>query len=134
MNNTILVSAMRSAASAEGYNLRFADNDRLSAPSAGFPAALLSPPVVRTAEGRRHGRIEYELVLRLSDTGADLPPQERYELRQKLENDAIKIFTRLSYSDSVLAVENLTVAQQPMSASLHGELSAVAKARVITYF
>lgn len=134
MNNAILVNALRGAASAAGYHLRNADDDRLSAPSAGFPAALLSPPVVRSAKGRRHGRIEYEVTLRLADLGADLPPAKRYPRRQKLENDALAIFTSLSCNERIIAVEDLTVVQQPSAASIHGEIAVVAKARVITFF
>lgn len=134
MNNQILVNALREAASSAGYKLRAADDDRLTPTTAGFPAALLAPPVVHSATGRRHGRIEYDVVLRLSDAGADLPPAERYTCRQDIENDALKIFTSLSENDRIIAVQNLTVAQIPSSSSIHGEIAVVAKARVITYF
>lgn len=134
MNNAILVNALRRAAAASGYTLRSADEDRLTPAGTGFPAALLAPPVVHTAEGRRHGRIEYDVVLRLSDTGADLPPDKRYERRQKIENDAIAIFASLSEDERIIAVERLTATQLPLSASIHGELAVTAKARVITWF
>lgn len=134
MNNSSLVEAIRSAAGAAGYNLRCADNDRLSAVSAGFPAALLAPPAVHSARGRRHGRIEYDVTLRLSDLGADLPPEERYTARQKIENDALGIFTTLSEAERIIAVENLTVSQLPASSSIHGEIAVLAKARILTFF
>lgn len=134
MNNAILVSALRTAASDAGYRLRCADDDRLSAASAGFPAALLSPPVVHSAKGRRHGRIEYDVTLRLSNLGADLPPEQRYTARQKIENDALDIFVSLSQNPRIIAVDNLTVTPLPLSASLHGEIAAVAKARILTFF
>ena len=134
MNNSILVAALRSAAADAGYTLHSADNDRLTPASTGFPAALLAPPAVHSAKGRRHGRIEYDVVLRLADLGADLPPEERYSRRQRMENDAIDIFTALSCNERIIAVENLSVAQQPSSASIHGELAVTAKARVVTFF
>lgn len=134
MNNSSLVEAIRSAAAGAGYNLRCADNDRLSAVSAGFPAALLAPPAVHSARGRRHGRIEYDVTLRLSDLGADLPPEERYTARQKIENDALGIFTALSEAERIIAVENLTVSQLPASSSIHGEIAVLAKARILTFF
>lgn len=133
MNNSILVNALRDAARDAGYKLRCADAERLTA-SGVYPAALLVPPAVHSAKGRRHGRIEYDVTLRLVDTGADLPPEERYPKRQKMENDALAIFTSLSQSERVIAVENLTVSQLPASASIHGETAVAAKARVITYF
>ena len=134
MNNSILVEALRTAAAAEGYSLRCADSDRLSAVTAGFPAALLAPPVVHSARGRRHGRIEYDIVLRLSDLGADIPPEKRYPARQKIENDALAIFTALTENERIIAVENLTISQLPSSASIHGEIAVLAKARIITFF
>lgn len=134
MNNSILVNALRSAAADAGYPLRSADDDRLTPASAGLPAALLATPVVHSAKGRRHGRIEYDVTLRLSDNGADLPPQQRYAMREKIENDALAIFTALSENDRIIAVENLSVAPLPLSASIHGEIGAVAKARIITFF
>ena len=134
MNNAILVEAMRSAAAEAGYTLRCADPDRQTVSSSRFPAALLSPPVVHSARGRRHGRIEYDLSLRLSNPAADLPPAERDDARQKIENDALRLFTALSDCDRIIAVENLTVSQLPLSSSIHGEIAVLAKARVYTYF
>lgn len=134
MNNEILVSALRSAAAAAGYSFRCADEDRLSAASAGLPAALLLPPSVRTAKGRRHGRIEYEVALQLAADGADMPPGKKYGLRQKMEADALEIFTSLSEGERIIAVQNLTVAPVPSSASLGAFVAVTAKARVITFF
>ncbi|MCH5330110.1 MAG: hypothetical protein J1E04_04020 [Alistipes sp.] len=134
MNNSALVEALREAASRKGYTLRCADADRLTPASSRFPAALLAPPVVHSARGRRHGRIEYDVTLRLSDLGADLPPEERYRLRQQIENDALEIFTSLSRHQRIIAVENLNITQLPFSASLHGEAAVTAKARVLTFF
>lgn len=134
MNNSILVNAMRSAAAGAGYTLHCADSDRLTAASTRFPAALLSPPAVHSARGRRHGRIEYDLTLRLSDLGADLPPAERYTARQRMEKEALDIFTALTLKERIIAVENLTITHLPLSASIHGEIAVLAKARVVTCF
>lgn len=134
MNNSILVESLRQAAAAAGYGFRCSDSDRQTPADTGFPAALLAPPTLHSAQGRRHGRLAYDVVLRLSDIAADLPPQQRSAKRQKLEADALEIFTSLSEQPRIIAVENLTVAHQPLAASIHGETAVIAKARIHTFF
>lgn len=134
MNNANLVNALREAATARGLSFRTADGDRIATPAPHLPAALLTPPKLNTVDGRRHGRAEYDISLRLLDDAARLPEQQRAECRHRLEKLALEIFAALSDEEFVIAVRKLAIVPRPFSEMGVGEMSAVASARVITCF
>ena len=134
MNNAPLATALREAAAKKDYAAIVAEEDRLAALAPRFPAALITPPLLHSIDGRRHGRARYDVLLRLLDDGAKLPQNDRNLRRQQLEADAIAIFTGLSNEEFVISVESLTVNHQPFATTARGDVSVAAKARVLIWF
>lgn len=135
MNNASICRSVREEASALGYDFAMAE-EKFSAAAADcrFPFALLAPPEIHDVQGRRHGRIEYDIELRLLDAAADLDAAGRTALRQKMESDALALFVALSQHDRIIAVENLKTAFSHFTATLRGEIMLTATARVVTCF
>ena len=135
MNNSKIVNALQAAATGAGYDFRTGDDERmLTARPPKLPAALLSLPVLNSVEGRRHGRADYDIVLRLLDNAAHLSETDRNALRQRQEAQLLDMLTSLSDTPFVIAVQNITIAPRPFGCEAAGEVSVAAKARVITCF
>lgn len=133
MNNKALCSAIGVEAEALGYSFSI-DEHGFEVAHAPFPFALLAPPRIHEAEGRRHGRITYDVTLKLAEAAADRSPEARRDLRNRLEADAVALFVALSQHERILAVENLTAAVEPYASTNRGDLTLTAKAHVITLF
>lgn len=134
MNRAMLQNALRDLAVAAGYEFHAADDPLASATIGSYPAAWLSPPKLHSVEGRKHGRISYDIVLHLLGSGFRLPPDERNRLWNRMEADALEIFTALSENDRVIAVENLEISPRASALTNHGDISQSISARVVTCF
>lgn len=134
MNRALLQNALRDLAVAAGYEFHAADDPLAPATIGSYPAAWLSPPKLYSVEGRKHGRISYDIVLHLLGSGFRLSPDERNRLWNRMEADALEIFTALSENDSVIAVENLEISPRTSAMTNHGDISQSISARVVTCF
>lgn len=63
MNRAQLETALRDIAADAGYTFCAAGDEYASRSVKAYPAAWLSPPVMHSIEGRRHGRISYDVTL-----------------------------------------------------------------------
>lgn len=133
MNRTHLESTVVELAEALGYPCVVAPDDYLPGVAA-LPAARLAPVEFHEIEGRRHGRITYDLTLRLLREGLKRPHAARTEVWEQMENDLLELFNRLSDSPRIIAVEQLTLTPAAGTLTPHGELSQTAHARIITSF
>lgn len=134
MNRAPLERAVQKLAEQLGYPFHEAPEACMARQIASLPAAWLLPPDLHAIEGTRHGRASYDLTLHLIDRGAALPHPERARRWAEMERDALDLFSRLTETPCVVAVENLTL--RPRSAALtnHGEIALTASCRVLTCF
>lgn len=131
MNITYLTTAVQRAAQKLGYRFMAGERDYLPARVATLPAAYLLPPEFRSMEGRKGGKITYRLTLCLMAKGWNAPPEERVVQLERLENNALEIFTALSNEGRVLAVEELSFALTPNSLTTRGDIALTATANVL---
>lgn len=94
---------------------------------------MLQPEFV-SLEGRKHGRITYNVTLRLARHGAKLTAVERNEMIAEMEEQLMEMFVALSNKERVAVVEELTIAPCSESVDSHGAVAVEAKANVITIF
>ena len=134
MNNLQLAQTLRDLSVYLDYNFNEGEQSAMSQCIRQYPAAWLNPPALHSVEGREHGRITYDVTLHLTDAGAKLSPEARNRRAAEMEKDMLEIFTRLSETSNVIAVENLTIAPRTFALTSHGEISQTANARVITCF
>lgn len=134
MNRKSLVESLKTIATTSGYTF-YTDVDRLLPQNVkSFPALWLSPPEFKSKEGNTHGKITYSLTLHAIDKGAKLSPAEHEGVWARLESDLVDIFTSLSQSEKVIAVERLSVKSNVATLSSQGEISATATAEVVTFY
>lgn len=131
MNITYLTTAVQRAAQKLGYRFMAGERDYLPARVATLPAAYLLPPEFRSMEGRNGGKITYRLTLCLMAKSWNTPPEERVVQLERLENNALEIFTALSNEGRVLAVEELSFALTPKSLTTRGDIALTATANVL---
>lgn len=134
MNRSSLEKALLRLAAEAGYTPTAGDDGTIQSTVTTYPAARLAPLSVARIEGRRHGRLSYNVTLRLLRLGMKRPPEERAAILARLENDLLDLFGRLSDEPRIIAVEELTLTPAAGTLTTHGELSQTARAQVITYF
>lgn len=134
MNRTHLERAVGERAEALGYGFRCAAGAYLPHDLPPFPAAWLLPPELRTAEGRTHGRLTYDLTLHLLRDGARLDARSRSEAWERMEDDLLGLYTSLSNAERVVGVEGLTIRPRTYELTHRGEIALTASARVVTWF
>lgn len=134
MNRTLLERAFESRAAALGYGFRCAAGEYLPHDLPPFPAAWLLPPDLRSAEGRTHGRVTYDVTLHLLRDGARLGPAARTAAWAAMEEELLGLFISLSGETVVVAVEGLTIRPRTYVLTNRGEISQSASARVVTWF
>ena len=85
-------------------------------------------------EGRKHGKVTYDVTLHVMEAGAKLSPAERQQTWSRLEDELIEIFSKLSDAKRVIAVEDLKIRHTSSTLTTHGEVAATATAEVVTFF
>lgn len=133
MNRALLCSAIEEVVSPLGYE--FYQNDESGYPTlvCRYPAAFLSHPEFHSIEGRKRGKITYDISLRLARQGAKSSPKERRMLLDEMEEALVDIFVALSQNPIVAIVEELTILPDA-EVDTHGAVSMVATAKVATLF
>ena len=134
MNRTFLINAIESIATADGYSFYTDSEERASQQIKSYPATWLLPPKFQQMEGRKHGKVTYSLTLYAMDAGAKLSPAQREQTWSRLEEDLIDIFSKLSDTERVIAVEKLKIQHSSLTLTTHGEVAATATADVVTFF
>lgn len=134
MNHTYLINAIESIATADGYSFYTDSEERTSEQIKSYPAVWLQPPKFLQMEGRKHGKVTYDVTLHAMDAGAKLSPAERKQTWSRLEEELIGMFSKLSDTERVIAVEKLKIQHSSLSLTTHGEVAATATAEVVTFF
>lgn len=134
MNHTYLINAIESIATADGYSFYSDSEERMSEQIKSYPAVWLQPPKFLQMEGRKHGKVTYDVTLHAMDAGAKLSPAERKQTWSRLEEELIGMFSKLSDTERVIAVEKLKIQHSSLSLTTHGEVAATATAEVVTFF
>ncbi|MBE6212860.1 MAG: hypothetical protein E7129_06975 [Rikenellaceae bacterium] len=133
MNRTLLCSAIEGLVSKCGYNFQLSDKAYYPTTVCRYPAAFMSQPEFSSLEGRKHGRITYNVSLTLAKQGAKQSPEERNSSLSTMEEQAMNIFVELSQNEHVAVVEELTIV--PCSeVDTHGAITIKAEAKVVTIF
>lgn len=134
MNSTHLEGAVRTLAEERGYAFRSGPESDMTHAVGSYPAAWLAPLELREIDGRKHGRIVYDLTLHLMHPGARLSPARRREALAETERQALDIFTALSDDERVIAVTELSLRPRIFALTPHGEIAQTATARIVTWF
>ena len=133
MNRALLCSAIEGLVSKCGYNFQVSDEAYYPTTVCRYPAAFMSQPKFTSLEGRKHGRITYEVSLTLAEHGAKCSPEERSSLIAKMEKCAMNTFVELSQNENVAVVENLAITPYG-GVDTHGAVAIKAEAHVVTIF
>lgn len=134
MNREKLLNAVDSIATSKSYCFHSAEPNYITTQLKEYPSAWLLPPEFHSIEGRNHGLETFSLTLHLMHDAAKLDFDERNNLRVKMEDDLLDIFTSLTDEDFVAEVESLRIRHSTNSVARHGEVVATATAEVITFF
>lgn len=134
MNRKHLADLFREAADMRGYAFIEAPESAMPGMIRSYPVLWLSPPVLKSKEGRLHGRMVYSVQLRLLDDGLRLPPAERAARHDAAERELVELFTELSLDERVALVDRLSIHVAEFSLTPHGELSATADAEIVTIY
>lgn len=133
MNCAQLESALRDLSSSGGYSFHLLHQNRISEVKT-LPAMVLEPPTVASVDGKRHGRISYNVTLHLLNPGVRLSAPQRMALLDRMESDVLEMFASLSNDECVIAVEELGITPREFAFTTHGDISQTARAKVVTYF
>ena len=104
MNHTYLINAIESIATADGYSFYTDSEERMSEQIKSYPAVWLQPPKFQQMEGRKHGKVTYDVTLHAMDAGAKLSPAEREQTWSRLEDDLVEMFSKLSATIRLISV------------------------------
>jgi hypothetical protein len=134
MNRAILCSAIEEVVSRYGYDFTLNDKSYYPATICRYPAAFMLQPEFLRQEGRKHGRITYNVSLRLARQGAKLTPKERSELLAEMEGQMMEMFISISQTQRVAVVDKLTIKPLSETVDTHGAVAIEAKADIETIF
>lgn len=134
MNRTLLCRAIEGLVTRCGYELCQHDRSYYPSSLSHYPAAFLSTPKFVAIEGRKHGRITYNVSLIVAQQGAKLSPTERNELYAEMEQQLLEIFVELSKEGLVAVVDNLTISPCAEAIDHHGAVAMEARAEIETIF
>lgn len=133
MNRALLCSAIEGLVSKCGYNFQLSDETYYPTTVCRYPVAFMSQPKFSSLEGRKHGRITYEVSVTFAQNGAKLSPERQNASLAEMEELAMNIFIELSKSELVATIEELTINPHGV-VDTHGAIAVVAKAHVVTIF
>ena len=134
MNRKQLLQAVERIATADGYHFHSTDDRHMSQLITAYPTVWLSPPVFSSMQGRKHGKVTYSVTLHAMEAGARLTPAERQQTWSRLEEDLVEMFSKLSDTERVVAVEQLKINHPTHTLTTHGEVAATATAEVVTFY
>lgn len=134
MNRKTILEAAEQAATAQGYTFYTDSDERMRSTVKRLPAVWLTPPKFISMQGRRHGRITYEVTMHAMCDGWKYSPEQRNQSWTRMEEDLVEMFSRISLCDKVAAIDDLTIYFNGNTASAPGEVAATAKAKVVTLF
>lgn len=134
MNRQLILDAVEQAATARGYSFHSDSDIGLKLPRSAYPAVWLNPPQFVSKQGRTHGKITYSLTMHLMGEGLKLDAAQRAQRWAQMEEDALAIFSAVSLSDKVVAVNGLKILCDDVAFAPHGEVVTTATADVVSFY
>lgn len=134
MNRKIILEAAEQAATAKGYTFYTGSNELMRSMVKSLPAVWLAPPKFISIDGRRHGKITYEVVLHAMCRDLKSAPEVQNRNWTRLEEDLVEIFSRISQHEKVATVNDLAIRCIGSTSSAFGEEGVTATAEVVTLF
>jgi hypothetical protein len=134
MNRTLLCRAIEGLVTRCGYDFHQHDKSHYPSTLSRYPAAFLSTPKFVAIEGRKHGRITYNISLIVAQQGAKLAPADRNDIYARMEEQLVDIFVELSKEGLVALVDNLTISPSAEAVDHHGAIALEARADIETIF
>lgn len=134
MNRALLQSAVEGVVSARGYTFLIESPEQRSYHLTAYPALVMAQPKFNKQEGRRFGKITYDISLTMLCQGAKLSPAERSELYDDMEFELVDICVELSCHEKVASICNLSISPTSSPVDNHGAIAMVATAQVTTFF
>jgi hypothetical protein len=134
MNRKTIIDAVEQAATARGYNFYSDEAENVRTIIKRLPALCLTPPKFLSMQGRRHGKITYEVTLHAIRNGIKCSPDQKDAIWAELEQHLLDIFSLVSQNEKVAAINDLTIDCTSHGKVLVGGVEATAKARVETLF
>ncbi len=134
MNLKAIKTAFSEAVGRYAYPFHCGDITALPKEVKSFPAAWLELPRVQEVDGRKHGRITYQVRLHLLRGVERHDAQQAKEVLQQMEREILEVFSGLSQKTEIIAVERLTVQPRYFGVSGKGDLAITGDARVISWF
>ena len=134
MNRALLQGAVEGLVSAYGYTFLVEHKERAPFHITAYPAAFMAPPKFNKQEGRRFGKITYDISLVLMRQGAKLSSAERNERYADMERELVEMFVKLSKLPQIASVNDLTITPYTSTIDHHGAIAMVATAQVTTLF
>lgn len=134
MTPVYLAQQLRELAAVRDYAFFSAPDEYMASEIDRYPAAWLTPPRLKTAEGRRHGKRTYEIQLHLLQPGLRLTHAERARRLDEMERTLLDIFTELTEDPKVICAERLSIRPRTCAFTNHGEISQSAAAEVTVWF
>ncbi len=131
MKREKLVEIVDAAVRAEGYAFHTGEAQGLNGTVRVWPAAWLTPPVVKSRTGRTEGEVVYRIVLHL----ISLPSSPEYKtLWEQLERDALSIAGSVACREEVCAVGGISVTPARGSLTANGEVSVTLTADITMWY
>lgn len=132
MKREQLTELLRGAAEARGYVFHTGEAHLAGSTVRVYPAAWLTPPIVRSHTGRDEGETTWRVVLHLMTLPTGSCPAET--VWQALEEDALQVARRIAASEAVCAVENTGCTPARKSLTVHGEISVALTCDVTMWY
>lgn len=129
-----LTSALETIAMTAGYKFYSGKQEILARSIKEYPAAWLTTPILRKIEGRKSGRISYDITIHLMKLAAKLTTTQQSQLINNMEQQMVAMFQNLTRDSDVVIVEGITIKPNTFTLSNHGEISQSATATVILTF
>lgn len=134
MNRKTILQAVEQVATAKGYTF-YSDTEELARSTVkALPAVWLSPPKFISMQGRKHGKITYEVTLHALCDGVKCASAARNQSWTQMEQELVDMFSMLSQNETVALVKNLAIRNTTNTLAGYGEVVATATAEVVTLF
>ena len=132
MKREKLVEIVDAAVRAEGYAFYSGEAQGLNGTVRVWPAAWLTPPVVKSCTGRAEGEAVYRIVLHLMVLPSSSP--EHKTVWERLERDALTIAGSIACCPEVCAVGGISVTPARGSLTVNSEVSVALTADITMWY
>lgn len=134
MKRAHLIRALKTIASKSGYKFHSGKQETLAQSVKEYPAAWLTTPYLRNVEGRKSGRVSYDITLHLMRLAPKLTPKQQSNLLDTMEQQILTMLQDLTLDNNIVVIDDIRVKSNSFSLSNHGEISQSATATAVLIF